>query len=48
MTALAFNLAQEWPQGASAVDLVYSITADWWRGVKTDTLKVVDVRPAAS
>ena len=48
MTALAFNLAQEWPQGTPAVDLVYSITADWWRGVKTDTLKVVDVRPTAS
>ena len=48
MTALAFNLAQDWPQGASTVDLVYSLTADWWRGVKTDTLKVVDVRPTAA
>ena len=48
MTALAFNQAQNWPQGASRLDLVYSITADWWRGVKSDNLKVVDVRPAAA
>ena len=48
MTALAFNKARSWPQGASRLDLVYSVTADWWRGVKSDNLKVADVRPALS
>ena len=47
MTALAFNQAQDWPQGATHLDIVYTITADWWRGVKSDNLKVVDVRPSA-
>jgi single-stranded-DNA-specific exonuclease len=47
MTALAFNQAQDWPQGAGHLDIVYSITADWWRGVKSDNLKVVDVRPSS-
>ena len=46
MTALAFNQAQGWPQGASHLDLAYTINADWWHGVKSDNLKVVDVRPA--
>ena len=45
MTALAFNQAQDWPNGASHLDLVYSLSADWWQGVKSMVLKVVDVRP---
>ncbi len=46
MTALAFNQAQDWPSGASHLDLVYSLSADWWQGVKTMVLKVEGVRPA--
>lgn len=46
MTALAFNQAQDWPEGTSHLDLVYHLSADWWRGVKTMVLKVADVRPA--
>ena len=46
MTALAFNQAQGWPNGASHLDLVYTLSADWWQGVKTLVLKVEDVRPA--
>ena len=46
MTALAFNQAPDWPNGASHLDLVYSISADWWQGVKTMVLKVESVRPA--
>lgn len=45
MTALAFNQAQDWPNGASRLDLVYTLSADWWQGVKTMVLKVADVRP---
>ena len=46
MTALAFNQAPTWPIGASHLDLVYSLSADWWQGVKTVVMRVVDVRPA--
>jgi len=46
MTALAFNQAPDWPADASHLDLVYHISADWWRGVKTMVLKVADVRTA--
>ncbi|PKB65244.1 MAG: single-stranded-DNA-specific exonuclease RecJ [SAR202 cluster bacterium Io17-Chloro-G2] len=46
MTALAFNQADTWPNGASHLDLVYTLSADWWQGVKTMVLKVEDVRPA--
>ena len=46
MTALAFNQAQDWPNGASHLDLVYTLSADWWQGMKSIVLKVVDVRPA--
>ena len=48
MTALAFNQASSWPRGAARLDLAYSVTSDWWRGVKSDNLKVVDVRPSAT
>jgi single-stranded-DNA-specific exonuclease len=46
MTALAFNQAQDWPNGASHLDLVYSLSANWWQGVKSMVLKVEGVRPA--
>ena len=35
MTALAFNQAPTWPNGASHLDLVYSLSADWWQGVRS-------------
>ena len=46
MTALAFNQTPTWPNGASHLDLVYSLSADWWRGVRTVVMRVADVRQA--
>ena len=46
-TALAFNQADEWVEGTSYIDLVYSITTDHWQGVERINLKVVDYRPVA-
>ena len=47
-TALAFNQAEQWADGASEVDLVYSLMVDRWQGVERLTLKVLDFRPAES
>ena len=46
MTALAFNQAPTWPNGATHLDLVYSLSADWWQGIRTIVMRVVDVRQA--
>jgi single-stranded-DNA-specific exonuclease len=46
--ALAFNRAEEWDDGASTIDLAYSIRVDYWRGVKRVNLMVADFRPAES
>jgi single-stranded-DNA-specific exonuclease len=46
-TALAFNQAKQWDEGTTQVDMVYSITTDYWQGVERKTLKVLDFRPAA-
>ena len=45
-TALAFNQADHWVGGTTRLDLVYSITADSWRGPKAQALRVLDFRPA--
>lgn len=45
-TALAFNQAGRWGDGAAMVDLVYSLSKDHWHGVERLTLRVVDFRPA--
>ena len=44
--ALAFNQADRWPDGASYVDLVCTISTDFWNGAETITLKVIDFRLA--
>lgn len=44
MPALAFNRADEWPEGARKIDLVYSIEVDYWRGKKQINLLAVDFR----
>ena len=45
-TALAFNQAEKWVGDTTRVDLVYSITADSWRGPKALALRVLDFRTA--
>lgn len=45
-TALAFNQADRWIDGTSRVDLVCTISTDFWNGAETITLKVLDFRPA--
>lgn len=45
-TALAFNQAERWAEGVSQVDLVCTISTDFWNGAETITLKVLDFRPA--
>ena len=45
-TALAFNQADKWVDGATRLDLVYTITADSWRGPKALALRVLDFRPS--
>ena len=47
-TALAFNQAERWAEGVSRVDLVCTISTDFWNGAETITLKVLDFRPARS
>ncbi|HEU0020734.1 MAG TPA: single-stranded-DNA-specific exonuclease RecJ [Dehalococcoidia bacterium] len=47
MTAMAFNQAERWADGISAVDLVCTISIDFWNGAETITLKVIDLRPAS-
>ena len=45
-TALAFNQADRWNGDTPRLDLVYSITADSWRGPEALALRVLDFRPA--
>ena len=45
-TALAFNQADQWVDDTTRLDLVYSITADSWRGPEAQALRVLDFRPA--
>ena len=49
-TVLAFNRAEEWMPHLSApdaaIDLVYSLNADTWQGVKRLNLLAADLRPA--
>jgi single-stranded-DNA-specific exonuclease len=45
-TALAFNQAERWAEGVSQVDLVCTISTDFWNGAETITLKALDFRPA--
>ena len=45
-TALAFNQADKWVGNTTRLDLVYSITADSWRGPNAHALRVLDFRPA--
>ena len=47
ITALAFNQADRWVDGTPYLDLVYSISTDYWRGTKTVNLKVQDFQPSA-
>ena len=44
LPALAFNRAEEWPEGASKVDLVYTLSLDLWRGKEQLNLVVEDFR----
>ena len=44
-TALAFNQSDRWVDGTSAVDLVYSVSRDHWRGEEQLTLRVLDFCP---
>ncbi len=46
--ALAFNRAEEWDEGVSTIDLAYSISVDYWRGVKRVNLLVADFRQTSS
>lgn len=46
MPVLAFNRADEWPENARKIDLVYSVEVDYWRGKKQINLLAVDFRPA--
>ena len=41
-TAMAFGKADQWVPGAPSVDLVYNISTDWYGGVETMTLRVLD------
>ncbi len=41
-TALAFNQAERWMDGTQAVDFVYTLIKDHWRGVERINLKVLD------
>ena len=45
-TALAFNQGDRWVGDTTHLDLVYSITADSWRGPEARALRVLDFRPA--
>ena len=45
-TALAFNQANQWVGDTTRLDLVYSITADSWRGPEAQALRVLDFLPA--
>ena len=42
--ALAFNRAEEWPEGANRVDLVYTLSIDRWKGKEQLNLIVEDFR----
>jgi single-stranded-DNA-specific exonuclease len=44
--ALAFNQAEHWIDGYSSIDLVGTISTDFWNGAETITLKAMDFRPA--
>ena len=46
MPVLAFNRANDWPESARKIDLVYSIEVDYWRGKRQVNLLAVDFRPA--
>jgi len=45
-TAVAFNQADKWSDGMEAVDIVYTLSSDYWRGEKRVNLKLLDFRPA--
>lgn len=50
--ALAFNLGERWQGERRAgettyLDLVYTLTADHWRGPEALALRILDFRPAA-
>ncbi len=43
-TALAFNLGENWVQGTTSLDLVYTVNKDSWRGEERHVLHVADFR----
>ena len=47
LPALLFHRAGEWQGGTGYVDLVYSISSDYWRGKRRISLVVEDFRPSA-
>ena len=46
--ALIFNRAQEWPEQATSVDLVFAINEDTWQGKRRVSLMVEDFRPSGA
>lgn len=44
--ALIFHRAEEWPQSATSVDLVFGISVDTWQGKRQVNLMVEDFRPS--
>ncbi len=48
MPAMLFNRADEWDCNAEAVDLVYTVRSDSWRGRRQLSLVVEDFRPAGA
>ena len=47
-TALAFNQAERWIDGTTAVDFVYTLIKDYWRGVERLNLKILDFQASAN
>lgn len=48
LPALLFNRSNEWDEAPDKVDLVYTLTVDYWRGRKQVSLIIEDFAPAVA